>query len=234
VVTLRTLVSLAAVLAGSRGFPESPLAAQGLLLDARMEAVLPSDPAPVEVRLTVRVLPGGESAGLPLTLLTADSTRVEGLTVDGTPLQLVQARPHYWTALLPLPGRGNGAEGLTLELAYAVHGAWGADDRITLPVPAPAWIPRDPQPRTFVATVAVPPGLGIVESFPTSVTLRPHGTQGGDYQVRLQSVPSMLILRMARGKMPLLTVERFLDLSVLFLRVFMGFLGIRYLRREEG
>jgi hypothetical protein len=232
-VSLRPLASLAAALVLSTGVVASPLAAQGLLLDARLDAALPLDPGPVEVRLTLRVLPEGGTRDLPLTLLTADSTRVQGLTVDGAPLQMVEVRPHYWTALLPLPGGDTSAEGLTLELAYTVLGGWSQQDRITLPIPAPAWIPRDPQPRTFIATVLVPPGLGVTESFPTSVTERPDGTKGGDYQVTLQSVPSMMILRVARGEMPLLTAERLLDVSVVLLLVVMGALGIGYLRRAE-
>jgi hypothetical protein len=185
----------------------------------------------VQVHLILRVLPEEGVRELPVTLLSPAPTRLEELTVNGTPLEMVEERPFFRTASLPLP-QGDTFEGVTVELAYTVHGAWEEGGRVTVPVPAPLWLPQDPQPATFVANLRIPPGVGVLESFPTSVALRPDGTNGGDYRVTLQSVPSMLILRMVDGEMPLLTVERVLDAGVVLLLVVMGLLGVGYLRRE--
>ena len=63
---------------------------------------------------------------------------------------------------------------------------------------------------------------------------RPEGAGGGSYQVALQSVPSMLILRMAEGEAPFLTLERILDILVVSILLVMGLLGVRFLRGGRG
>lgn len=201
---------------------------QGVLLDARMEVSLPETAGPVAVRLGLSVRPESGAQELPFTLLTPGVARVEGLEMGGSLLPKRKLRDHYWDGAIPLGGNS------TLELHYTVEGAWEEDGRITLPVPAPGWIPLDPHPGTFVATVTVPSGLAVTGSFPTSVTRRPSGLEGGEYEMSLQGVPSMLVLRVVRDEIPFLTLERFLDVLVVLLLLFMGFLGLRHLRRTEA
>lgn len=218
------------LLAGVLGtlFPPAALKGQGALLNARLEAVLPPGSAPIQVHLSLTLLPDDSATVLPLTLLTPEGTRVEGLRAGDTPVPLSEIRPHYWTADVPL-----GAE-TTLELFYSVFGAMGEKGRLTLPVPAPAWVPEDPGPDTFLAALSVPQGTGITETFPTSVLRRPEGLEGGELHLSLQSVPSMLLLRTVNGEVPLLTVPRILDMMVLALLLGMGLLGLQYLRRDQG
>jgi hypothetical protein len=215
-----------------------PLVGQGFLLDARMDVALLTQPGPVEVRLVFQLSGTAESLDLPFTLLTPAPSRIVGLTVrcgeEEERLVPEEIRTHFWTGAIRLPRSVEPGETLSIELRYSVEGAWGEGGRITIPIPAPAWIPEDPHPRSFLATVAVPPDWAVSESFPTSVVRRPEGAGGGSYQLALQSVPSMLILRMAEGEGPFLTLERILDIVVVSILLVMGLLGVRFLRGGRG
>lgn len=207
-----------------------PLEAQGVLQDAVMEVALPREPGPVPIRLTYRFRSpggGGDSDVVPLSLLTPTPTRVRGTEALGTggshPFPgFRELRPHYSIGQIVFSPE------VTLE--YSVAGGWSQDNRVTLPIPAPGWIPENPTPRTFVARVRVPAGWSVLESFPTSVTLRPPDDGGGIYEVAIQGVPSMLILRMARGPAPLVTLEGALDLFIVVVLSLMGLWGLRYLK----
>ena len=215
-----------------------PLVGQGVLLDVRMEVALPTEPGPVEVRLLFQLSGEAESLDLPFTLLTPAPSRIVGLRVrhgeEEERLTPEEVRTHYWTGAIQLPQLVEPGDTLILELRYSVEGGWSDGGRVTIPIPAPVWTPQDPRPRTFLATVTVPQGWVITESFPTSVVQRPVGAGGGQYQVALQSVPSMLVLRMFEGEAPFLTLERVLDILVVSALLIMGLLGIRFLRRGAG
>jgi hypothetical protein len=201
---------------------------QGVLLAARLEIEVPTGPGAVHARLALTLLPGDSASTLPLSLLTTEGVRVEGIRVGDVPLSLSLLRPHYWRGEVPVDGEG------TLEIHYSVTGAWEEDGRVTIPIPAPLWTPLDPGPGTFRAVLTVPEGMIVTESFPTSVLRRPPGLEGGELELSLQSVPSMLILRTSQGSAPLVTLPRLLDLTVLFLLLAMGVMGLRYLRRVQG
>ena len=204
-----------------------PTEAQGLLRDALMEVDLPREPGPVPVRVTYRLLQDTLADGVPLTLLSPSPTRVRGKALErefffgGFP-DFLQVRPHFSTAEVPFVS--------TLTLEYSVEGAWSGNNRVTLPIPAPGWVPERPLPRTFVARVTAPAGWTVLESFPTSVTQRPPDAGGGVYEVALQGVPSMLILRLSRGPAPVLTLERLLDILVVAGLFLMAVLGLRHLK----
>jgi hypothetical protein len=81
-----------------------------------------------------------------------------------------------------------------------------------------------------VARVTVPEGLTVTESFPTSVVGRPRGAEGGVYEVALQGVPSVLLLRVVQGEAPFLNLERALDILVIATLLAMGVAGVRFLK----
>lgn len=207
------------------------LFAQGSLADGVLEARLPPEGGPLPVALEYRLLPEAGAGEVPFTILTPESTRVTALRASwgggDLPLQIRELRPHYWSgALAPLPGE----DPFTLHLSYTVEEGWSREGRVTVPILAVGWAPREPHPRTFVARVRVPEGLTVTQSFPTSVVDRPRGAEGGLYEVALQGVPSMLVLRVVRGDAPLLNLERTLDLLVLVTLLAMGIAGVRFLR----
>jgi hypothetical protein len=219
---------------------------------AILEADLTSGPGPIPVILELDVHPDSGAVDLPLTLLTPEDTRLSDFRAswDGGDLSLrvLQLRPHYWTGAIRLPdpegtpnvgGSREEVRGIdpgsrstvTLRVAYRVNGGWEEGRRIVIPVPAPTWVPEDPHPGTFSARVRVPEGLTVTESFPTSVVARPDGAEGGTYEVALQGMPSMLVLRVSQGEAPALTLEVVLDVLVVMVLVLMGLAGLRYLRK---
>ena len=210
------------------------LQGQDRLLRGELAVELPSVPEPVSVSLTYGLQPGPGATEVGFTLLAPGNTAVRAVETrldDGRlPLRLDEIRPRYWTGAVPLPAVGQ--PNLTLQIDYLVDGAWGDDGRIVLPLITPGWIPQDPHPRTFVAGIMVPPGITVTESFPTSVVARPVGASGGRYEIALQGVPAMLVLRVVPGEAPFLSLERLLDILVVALLLVMGALGLRYLRRE--
>lgn len=212
-----------------------PLGAQGAVAEAVLEASLTQEAGPVPVTLDYRLLPGPGAREVGLTLLTPGDTRLTTVEASAAgedlALQLRELRPHYWSGTVtPLPG----GDSCTIHVSYTVNEAWSGEGRVTVPIPAVSWIPRDPHPRTFVARVRVPGGLTVTESFPTSVVDRPRGDEGGSYEMALQGVPAFLVLRVVRGEAPFLTLERILDALVVAVLVVMGAAGVRFLKRREG
>jgi hypothetical protein len=210
------------------------LQGQDRLLQGELVVELPAIPEPVPVSLVYVLQPGPGATEVEFTLLAPGATAIGGLEArwDGgsLPLRMEEIRPRYWTGALRLPAVDRPS--LSLQIDYLVDGAWGDDGRIALPLITPGWVPQDPHPRTFVAGITVPPGLTILESFPTSVVARPETAQGGRYEIALQGVPAMVVLRTVPGEAPFLTLERFLDILVVSLLLVMGAFGVRYLRRE--
>jgi hypothetical protein len=210
------------------------LLGQDRLLQGELVVELPSVPEPVPVSLAYVLQPGPGATEVELTLLAPGSTAIRALEArwDGgrLPLLMDEIRTRYWTGAIRLPAVGQPS--FSLQIDYRVDGAWGDDGRIVLPLITPAWVPRDPNPRTFVAGITVPPGLTVTESFPTSVVARPETARGGRYEIALQGVPAMLVLRTVPGEAPFLTLERLLDILVVTLLLVMGTFGLRYLKRE--
>jgi hypothetical protein len=216
-------------------FPFGSLEGQGTLAEAVMEVRLPREGGPILVTLEYRLFPEAGSGEIGVTLLTPGDTRLTAIQAswggDAFALRIPELRPHYGSGTVALP---SGGTPLTLHLSYVVEGAWSGDGRVTVPIPAVSWIPRDPHPRTFVARVEVPEGLTVTESFPTSVVQRPRGAEGGSYEMTLQGVPSMLVLRVVQGEAPFLNLERVLDILVIATLLVMGAAGVRFLKGGEN
>lgn len=200
-------------------------------MQARLGVRLPPSPGSVPVVLEYRLLPEPGGRHVELALLSPEGLRLVDLRATGPggdePLQLPELRPRYRKGSVRL---APGEEAQDLLLRYSVEGGWSDDGRILLPIPAVTWAPEEPTPRTFVATVEVPQGITITESFPTSVTRRPRGSEGGPYEMTLQAVPSVLILRVSAGEPPFLGLEGILDTLVVLALLAMGMAGIRYLK----
>jgi len=217
----------------SLAWPPTVVSSQGTVEGVVMEVALPDGPGPVPVRLTLAFHDGsGAGQAVPMSLLIPPPVQVamvEASSGEGQPVPLPvfsEIRPHYWLGELAFHS--------SVRLDYTVEAGWGEDGRITLPIPAPRWVPSSPHPRTFVARVSVPAGWTVLESFPTSATLRPPDGGEGIYEVALQGVPSMLTVRTGRGGRPLVTLKGALDLAVVSLLILLGVLGLRYLRDSGG
>jgi len=211
--------------------PCGSLVAQGALVEGTLEARLPRERGPILVDLEYRLLSEAGARDLPITLLTPGTTRLTAVRAsaggDDFAFELKELRPRYWSgAVTPLPRGGP----FTLHLSYRVEDPWSAGGRVTVPIPAVGWVPQDPVPRTFIARVTVPEGLTVTESFPTSVVGRPRGAEGGVYEVALQGVPAVLLLRVVQGEAPLLNLERALDILVVATLLAMGVAGVRFLK----
>jgi hypothetical protein len=221
---------------GALALPGAAVVAQDALVQGRMEVGLPSPGTRIPVAMEYRLLPDSGSREVGLTLLAPGSTRLLAVRASwaggSLPLTLLERRPRYWSGSVTLPsGGGFGpAEAVTVGLTYEVDGGWEESGRATVPVLAVSWVPRDPHPRTFVARVGVPPGLTVVESFPTSVMERPRGAEGGIYEMALQGVPAFLVLRTVQGEAPFVTLEGTLDALVVLTLLIMAGFGVRYLR----
>lgn len=199
------------------------------------------------MQIAYRILPEPGTGEVLLSALTMEPTRILDLRAslggeesdlpggEGIPIRMGQTRDHFLEGSVRLPERaGAGGPPLSLQLGYVVEGAWTKPGRATIPLVVPRWIPADPNPETFLARVQVPEGRTIVESFPTSVIGRPLPGAGGVYEIGLQGVPAMLVLRIERGEGSFLTLEGTLDLLVILVLLGMGLMGFRYMRVKEG
>ena len=239
---------------GSLLGPVHPGAAQGVLLDARVQVTLSSPGRPVDVRAAFKILPQAGAEEIPLSLLAPEHSSIQALRAllsEGAsdPFQveapdlpragdagfhLEEIRDHFSEGSIRLATHaGPGGDTLFLHLSYTVEGAWTDGGRITLPLVVPRWAPVEPTPRTFLAHVGTPQGYTIIGSFPTSVLNRPPPGSAGTYEIGLQGVPSMLILQVVQGKGTFITLERGLDLFVVLILLVMGVFGVRYLKRRE-
>ena len=229
----------------------SPLAGQGFLLDARMNVSLPPPGEAVEVRITYRLLPEPGAEEIPLSALVTEPAAIVSLRalVDGKDvapsgeslpsLHFQEVRDHFMEGATRLSVPAAAVAGpLSLQLTYLVRGAWPEGAKAVLPLVVPRWAPREPDPTTFVATVEPPLGYAITESFPTSVlsrfasgTNRQSPRPPDSYEIGLQGVPAMVILRLKEGEVPAVTLERALDLLVVAVLLAMGVMGLRYMGR---
>ena len=242
----------------SQGPPE----AQGFLLEARTEVTLPSPGSAVSVKTVFKLQPGHSAWEIPLSLLSPEPTQLglirafidgqeldvtlapgaqseteggeQGLSSSGPPrIFLEKVRDHYWEGVVALGERAEaGRDSLSLEIFFSVEEAWSEAGAATLPLVVPRWVPDSPTPRTFLAEVSVPDGYTVTGSFPTSVLARPEPGSAGLYEIGLQGVPAMLILRTTLGRGTFLTLERGLDLFVVLILLAIGIAGLRYLRRR--
>jgi hypothetical protein len=168
-----------------------------------------------------------------LTLLRLKPAELSPLRaqIDGNPvrIEMEEIRAGYLTGALRLePGSGTSGPVL-LTLEYDVDGGDGVGP-VVLPLVTPRLAPSDPGPRTFLATVEIPEGLTVTESFPSSVLERPAASRGGSWVVGLQGVPAMVSLRVSEGRGVLFSLERVLDLGVLAGLLLMGAWGLSRLR----
>ncbi len=163
--------------------------------------------------------------------------------------RMTEVREHYWEGSIAIPpGVEAVTDSILVEFSFMVEGGWegsgagrgdaegrrGEEGRITVPLVVPRWAPENPGPQTFRARVRIPPGFTVTGSFPTSVLRRPRPGEEGIYEMALQGLPSMLILRVSPGGGAGMTLERGLDVLVILLLLVMAALGWRYLRRNVG
>lgn len=227
--------------------PADAAQGQGTLLKARTEVDLPTSQIPIPVLSIFTLRPDRGAREIPLSLLSPEPIRLLSLRVlmDGREMEsdrgedsaffLERVREHYWEGSVQLPpGNPGPRDSITLQISYAVEGGWKDHRRATIPLVVPRWVPFEPLPETFTARIAVPEGHTVTGSFPTSVTEKPEAGRAGNYELGLQGVPAMLILRTEIGNGPLLTLERILDLCVVLVLLIMGAAGVRYLRRKDG
>ena len=220
---------------------------QGTLLTARVEVSLPSskDPIPVVSSFTLR--PDRDAHSIPVSLLSPEPIRLLSLRVlidghelesdgdEGSSFIFERVREHYWEGSAQLPPETQGTrDSITLQISYSVEGGWTEKGRATIPLIVPRWVPFEPLPETFTARIAVPEGLTVSGSFPTTVINKPDPGREGTYELGLQAVPAMLILRTEDGIGSPVTLERALDLVVVLILLVMGAAGIRFLRRKDG
>ena len=207
-----------------------------------MHVVLSQPGDPIKAEITYGVRPGFEADQIPVSALVQAPARLTDLQafLDGREMAddsssfLQASREHFFEGSLPLHEEGGGG-GTThsLEITYRVDGAWTKEGRVTVPLVVPRWIPYEPSPSTFLAEVDVPAGFTVVGSFPTSVLRKPAPGTQGVFEVGLQAVPAMLVLRVKEGTGSWVTLERSLDAFVVLVLLAMGVVGLRYLRGKE-
>jgi hypothetical protein len=202
---------------------------------ARLEATIPDRRESVPVRLEFLVLPSPSTRAMPVTVLQMDPARLSPLQVSvdgrGVEVRMREERRRFFAGEIPLPGGGPGGAPVEVVAQYDVLDGWDEGGKLVLPVVAPGWTPTDPGPRSFVATLRIPPGMRVASTFPTSVLSRPRDSEGGEILIGLQAVPSILNLRASMAGSPGLTLERALDGFVVVTLLVMAFLGIRFIRR---
>ena len=214
-------------------------AAQGTLVHATMhaEAGLPAD-GTTHVRI-VYIIDGGGATALD----------VRAIRFGGVTLGAVQATLNGETALvtrpdadgamvrarvaLPLALRDDST--LRAELRYTVHAPATArsDERVRIPVFAPAWPPRAALPETFRVNVTLRDGVAAWDAFPA--TLREVRSADGarTYAATLQVVPAAVSFTARAGAPPRLTLALALDTGVLALLVLSGVVGWRRFRSRR-
>lgn len=220
---------------------------QGTLLKARVEVDLPTSQGAIPVLSIYTLRPNRGAREIPLSLLSPEPIRLLSLRalIDGREMEtdgdedsppfLVRVREHYWEGTVQLQPEAPGPrDSINLQISYVVEGGWDEDQKATIPLVVPRWVPFEPIPETFTAGIAVPEGLTVTGSFPTSVFNKPEAGRAGHYDLGLQGVPAMLILRTEIGNGSPLTLERILDLFVVLILLVIGAAGVRYLRREDG
>jgi hypothetical protein len=145
--------------------------------------------------------------------------------------ELALVRDHYWEGKVPIPSdlirNGNA---LALTFTYDLLGAWSGIGRADIPLVVPLWSPADPTPETFQAKIHLPSGYSVTSSFPTSLASRASLPPGQPFELGLQAVPAVLVLRISPGEGPLFTLEGSLDAIVLLILLTMGIMGFRFLR----
>ena len=234
------------------------LGAQGVLLEARTQVHLPAPEGVARVEVSYLVRPREGATEIPLSQLTPGPLRIESLRASLNPdlisedmlssgedatrgdgeipgFELALVRNHYWGGAAPIPPDLS-REGNTLALTfnYEVHGAWSGVGRADIPLVVPLWIPADPTPETFQASIQLPPGYSVSSSFPTSPVSRASLPPGQPFELGLQAVPAVLVLRITPGEPPLFTLEGSLDVMVLFILLAMGIMGFRSLKGRSG
>ena len=201
------------------------LAPEGEILEARLEAKVDGS-RDVAVRLAYRI----ERSG-------ADPVRFSALQIDGVALEGISASAAENALLVSLdPGSGPKLEGLIslpegatgFELRYLVRGgALPTEDGIRVRLPCAILDLKTAETRTglFASEVGVPPGLTVVDGFPSDTV----ATADGVVRSEMPLVPAFVSFRASSGA-ALLTPSRLATAAVVALLLAVGFFGIRRAR----
>jgi hypothetical protein len=246
-------VTLAALAAAC--LAPAPLAGQGHLLRAELQATLAQDPAQAEVRIRYEVRPGSASDRLRVAVIPLAGVQLVGLSAavgpappaplilrprdpmaradgerDGT---AVQSRLEGEIALAAATGSP-----VIVDLRYRVV-ASGSEPvyprRIELPIVAALWPPESPEPGTFRGSVAVHPGLRLRDAFPADLermaSMGPDPDGARIHRFDLPVTPAMLAFTLSRGgRNPSLAAV--LDGAALLAVLAFGYVGWRRFRVE--
>lgn len=221
-------------------------ATPGRVLGARLRATVPETgpgAAPTEVEVRYRVVADAPVSTIPLKGMAffgatpAEVRAAVGGAPAPTELEPEQEREPLLAGGVRLPGRADPGDTLELEVSYrlpAALPAGGESFDVVLPLVYVDWRPAGAPEDMLEATIVLPEAYSIQESFPT--VPREITTEGGTrrYDLRLQTVPSMIRFRGHEGEPPLLTFSRAVDLGVLLLLALGGVFGWRALRRERA
>ena len=231
--------SLALVLLTSPVGGQDPAQSEptGSVLKADVNVTLPPPGGSARVQLTYRLRPDPGSRVVPVSLLAPDPAvllflRVSNGGDSGTAVDLRGVRDFYSEGEIPLPTT-DGAVGdiVTLTFTYAVQRAWDRVDRAVIPLVVPTWIPDQPDPRTFEATIEPPPGYVVTSTFPTALGGSVPSDGLEPVSLSLQAVPAFMVVRVADAMESGITLEAWLDFLVLGLLAAMAILGFLYLKR---
>lgn len=222
----------------------SPLAGQGQLLEAKLEAALEQDPAQAEIRIRYRLRPAAGDSVVPVAVLPVAGVQLIESTVtvagrDPTPLVLAAGPGRTATRLegsVELPALAAG-RAVTFDVHYRVIGPSSQPAfprRVELPVVAVLWPPAEAAPGMFQGTVSVHPGLSVRDAFPADLarTSEADGESSGRlHRFDLPVAPSLLAFTLYTGSTGA-GLDMLLDVAALAAVLLFGLIGWRRFRAE--
>jgi hypothetical protein len=222
------------------GQEPAPTGPTGSVLKADVRVTLPPPGGSARVQLSYKLRPDPGSREVPVSLLAPDPAVLLFLRVfygadePGAAVDLRGVRDFYSEGEIPLPStEGAVSDTVTLTFTYAVQRAWDRVDRAVIPLVVPTWVPDQPDPRTFEATIQPPPGYVVTSTFPTALGGTDPSDPTGSVSLSLQAVPAFMVIRVADAMEKGVTLEEWLDYLVLGLLAAMAFLGFLYLKRRS-
>ena len=130
------------------------------------------------VELTYRLELEEAAEELPFTVLEARGAKVARLTVNGAVIDLDRSRAPQLTGVVDAPGS-------VLVFRYEVTGD-------AIPIVVPGVSPGEARPDTFNATLSIPEGMHLVESFPTGIVRDKER-----YRLELPIVPAFVAVALS-------------------------------------
>ena len=162
------------------------------------------------VELTYRFVLSPEATALDFTILEAKGASIDHMTVEGQPLALDRAGAPLLRGRVPVSA---GTDSVTFR--YLVTGT-------TVPVVVLGLAPEEARPDTFSASLRIPDGMHVVESFPTGLV-----AVADEYRLELPVVPAFVSLTVSDH--PTISVPAIVDGAALAILVMVG--ALVFLRR---